>query len=302
MARSPTRRRGSATDAAAGRIVVLATPPGQRAYLPFATLTQHPRFARAVAVAAGELNLVDPGLIAATKAGAARPCVGRRRRARCRCCFRPRPWKRSLGGPIAQLSRGALGPPLGGQRRDQGGARPLRRPATWWPSSRGSDPRLRGEYVALGAHNDHLGLASRRRSITTRSARINRVDCIPAVPTRPSAPATAAEVGRHSGGDDSLHRLHPPRRIRSITGPTTTARAPWPCSRSPRPPRARPSAPPVAALRVAHGEEEGVLRIELLHRAPVGAAGLDRGAAQHGHDRPGRCGRFAGRRVRPTCR
>ena len=35
-----------------------------------------------------------------------------------------------------------------------------RRRATSWRVIRGSDPKLRGEYVALGAHNDHVGVGT----------------------------------------------------------------------------------------------------------------------------------------------
>ena len=56
----------------------------------------------------------------------------------------------------------------------------------------GSDPALRGQYVAIGAHNDHIGIDRARRSITTRcwrsirscAARAHRTRCARSPPPR----------------------------------------------------------------------------------------------------------------------
>jgi hypothetical protein len=194
-------------DEAADRIVVLAVPPNQQQYLPFGILTQHPRFARAVAVAAGELPLVDPGLVAATKAGQ----LGVRTPASpgpFQLLLSPDATTRILGAPITTLSRGALGPTLAGSVVVR--AEPLPAPARNVVAIlRGSDPRVRGEFVALGAHNDHLGLAP--TPVDHDSLRAYNLVMRPRGADSPERPPTDADVARIRGALDSLRRLHPPR-------------------------------------------------------------------------------------------
>jgi hypothetical protein len=78
---------------------------------------------------------------------------------------------------------------------------------------RGSDPQLRAEYVAIGAHSDHIAPASRgldHDSIIAynRVMRPNGADQRVAGSTVP----TAAQKERIGAILDSLRRLHPPRR------------------------------------------------------------------------------------------
>jgi hypothetical protein len=196
-----------APEEAAGRIVVLGVPPGLRQYLPFGTLTGHPRFARALAVAAGELNLADPGLIDATKAGQ----IGVRTPPHpgpFQLLLSPDATTRILGAPAATLSRGALGPVLAGRmviRLDTLPA-PARNVVA---ILRGSDPRVRGEYVALGAHNDHLGVAP--TPVDHDSLRAYNAVMRPRGADSPERAPTAAEISRIRAALDSLRRLHPPR-------------------------------------------------------------------------------------------
>jgi hypothetical protein len=75
----------------------------------------------------------------------------------------------------------------------------------------GSDPALRGEYVAIGAHNDHIGF--NRRPVDHDSIRaVNMV----ARPQGADSPAPAAltddQQARVRAMTDSLHRLHGARR------------------------------------------------------------------------------------------
>jgi hypothetical protein len=75
---------------------------------------------------------------------------------------------------------------------------------------RGSDPTLRGEYVALGAHNDHIGMTKTAVDhdsiwVVNHVLRAHGADS-------PLAPPTPAQTTRMRAMLDSLRRLHPPRR------------------------------------------------------------------------------------------
>jgi hypothetical protein len=240
---------------AAGRIVILDIPPGQRTYLSFGSLTAHPRFATAVAVAAGELDLIPPEIIDAGRAGE----LGVRNPARqgpFQLLLTPAAATALLGAPGAGPTRGAVGPVLTGKvlvRHD-----PLAAPARNVVAVlRGSDPRLRGQYVALGAHNDHLGL--REPPLDHDSVRaFNRV-VRPRGADSPERPATDLEVAAIRSARDSLRRLRPARQDSVYngadddgSGTVALLEIAEAASTGPRPRR--------SLLFVSHtGEEEGVL-------------------------------------------
>jgi len=60
-----------------------------------------------------------------------------------------------LGMPAAQAAKGTLGKTVAGNPRYIEKPAPARNVVAILP---GSDPKLRGEYVAIGAHNDHIGI------------------------------------------------------------------------------------------------------------------------------------------------
>jgi hypothetical protein len=62
-----------------------------------------------------------------------------------------------LGAPLAGLRQGHAGATLGGDIRYERSLTPSRNVIAVIP---GTDPELRGEYVALGAHTDHMGIRS----------------------------------------------------------------------------------------------------------------------------------------------
>jgi hypothetical protein len=65
-----------------------------------------------------------------------------------------------FGQPVAQLSPGAEGKPVSAHISYT--TSPVKDPARNVVGIiRGSDPALRGEYVAIGAHNDHIGFSNR---------------------------------------------------------------------------------------------------------------------------------------------
>jgi hypothetical protein len=62
--------------------------------------------------------------------------------------------ERLLGGPLAGMQQGKTGLTLGGDIRYRRSSTPSRNVVAVIP---GTDPELRNEYVALGAHTDHMG-------------------------------------------------------------------------------------------------------------------------------------------------
>jgi Zn-dependent M28 family amino/carboxypeptidase len=78
----------------------------------------------------------------------------------------------------------------------------------------GSDPALRGEYVALGAHDDHVGFT--RWPVDHDSMRAVLTVARPMGADSPIQPLTAAERRRVRILTDSLHRVHGGARADSI--------------------------------------------------------------------------------------
>jgi peptidase M28-like protein len=74
----------------------------------------------------------------------------------------------------------------------------------------GSDPKLKGQYVALGAHNDHIGFD--RNPVDHDSLRAFNAVVRPGGADDDPRPATADEAARIRAIADSLHKLHPMRR------------------------------------------------------------------------------------------
>ncbi len=117
-----------------------------------------------------------------------------------------------IGGALANAKPGARGADV---RLDvRFSERPVEAPArNVIAIVRGSDPALRNEYVAIGAHSDHIANAARAVDHDSLFA-YNRV-------MRPNGsdprvarttPITPAEVARVSAMRDSLRKLHAPRR------------------------------------------------------------------------------------------
>ncbi|HEU4828708.1 MAG TPA: M20/M25/M40 family metallo-hydrolase [Gemmatimonadales bacterium] len=75
---------------------------------------------------------------------------------------------------------------------------------------RGSDPVLRSQYVAIGAHNDHIGTAS--ESVDHDSLRAYNTVMRPLGADDPEGQPSAEQQARISAILDSLRRLRPARR------------------------------------------------------------------------------------------
>ena len=109
-----------------------------------------------------------------------------------------------LFGNFATAAPGATGQPLGGTvivRREQA---PGRNVVAILP---GSDPMLKNEYVAIGAHNDHIGFNN--HPVDHDSMRVYNMVARPQGEDSPRpARLTEEQVARIRTMTDSLHALH----------------------------------------------------------------------------------------------
>jgi hypothetical protein len=196
-------------EQAAGKLVVFLPPldtlghPSPR----FWRGTHVERFAGAAAVAVASLEITSP----TTKAFVNRtrtllPGDGDRRPAG--LIVSAAAAERLVGSPLDQLRPGTAG---GTVRADARFAdAPTQAPARNVVAVlRGSDPRLRGEYVAIGAHNDHLGMLANPVDHDSLRA-YNTVMRTEGAESDDSTP-TPAQVTQIRAVLDSLRRIRPAR-------------------------------------------------------------------------------------------
>ena len=113
-----------------------------------------------------------------------------------------------LGGPSRGLTRGkSSGKTITGSLRFGDSPAPARNVIAILP---GSDPALKREYVAIGAHNDHIGF--NHEPVDHDSLRAFNAVVRPGGEDDPPRPPTAEEMTRVRAILDSLRRIHPPRR------------------------------------------------------------------------------------------
>jgi hypothetical protein len=192
-------------EQARGRIVIIDVPPGVS--MRSAPINAQ-RWPGAAAIALVSLEQVAPEQIArliegrpvpnSTLTATATPLLWLSRRAA----------TTMLGGAPGSLAPGAVGPKLSarfGFTNDRV-AFPARNVVAILP---GRDPALRGEYVALTAHNDHVGFdhAPVDHDSVRAFARVVR----PMGADSPPREATPAEWMRIHAILDSLRRAHPAR-------------------------------------------------------------------------------------------
>jgi hypothetical protein len=205
------RRSGRREGGGAGR-----APGGRRTTTQVQRLravVTDPRFARAAALAVAELDLFPPAVVTQIAVGRSRPT----RAARAVSpppAHHPGAAEALLGAP-AGLAPGASGRTV----RGEVGARftpvpfPARNVIAVLP---GRDPALRGRYVALTAHNDHVGFAPARWTTirsghTTRSC--GRWAPIHRTARRRRRSSACQPAARQSAAPASrAARLHPQRR------------------------------------------------------------------------------------------
>jgi hypothetical protein len=115
-----------------------------------------------------------------------------------------------MGKPLAGLARGAEGKTIHGALKWDESPAPGRNVVAIIP---GSDPKLKGEYVAIGAHNDHIGF--NRTPVDHDSLRAFNTVVRPHGADDEDRPATAAEMTKVRQILDSLRKVNP-RRVDSI--------------------------------------------------------------------------------------
>lgn len=197
---------------AVGKVVVLDVPPGsdgrRQLVRGLTRIATNARFTGAAAVAVVELDLVVPEVLyliagqrltADTSRAAGQPAI---------VLLTPHAAELLLGAPPARLTPGSAGRPV---RGDLG----VRFTPVPYPARNvigvlpGADPALRGEYVALSAHNDHVGFD--HVAVDHDSLRAYNRVIRPMGADSPDHAPTAEEQGRIRQVTDSLRRLHPAR-------------------------------------------------------------------------------------------
>ena len=115
-----------------------------------------------------------------------------------------------FGASLDSLERGTTGKPLGGQVKFSGipTAAPSRNVVAILP---GSDPQLGKEYVAIGAHNDHLGVRPGAEAVDHDSLRLLNAVARPEGDNKPAKPLTSGQRARIHQELESLRRVRPPR-------------------------------------------------------------------------------------------
>jgi putative aminopeptidase FrvX len=200
-------------DQAAGKVVVFEVrpgPDGQRHLVPrLRGLATSARYARAAALAVAELDLLAPEVVAQigerrltsdTSRVTGQPVV---------LLVTPGAADQMLGAAIAGLTAGAAGRSVGGDLgvRFTAVPFPARNVVAVLP---GIDPARRGEYIALTAHNDHVGFD--HSPVDHDSLRAHNRVVRPMGADSPERPATAEEQARVGQILDSLRQVRPARR------------------------------------------------------------------------------------------
>jgi hypothetical protein len=194
---------------AAGKLLVFTVPSGAngRRDWRFFALGSLARYADAAGIAGAVLDVVPPNTLRRLRLPATRPREeGLSGAAPIPLLVTPAAAARLLGvASLDGLRIGAEGPVISGTLGfiETPAAYPSRNVIGILP---GSDPALRGQYVAIGAHNDHIGLLARpvdHDSVLANNMVVRRqgVQDTVRVPT-------AAEAGRISMLRDSLVRVH----------------------------------------------------------------------------------------------
>jgi peptidase M28-like protein len=211
-----------APSAAAGKVVIITAPalatgqPGWQANR--GALSQRYRNAAAIAVASldampapirEQLSQSTPGL----RSSPNDPSAGGRQVPAFFYATRAMA-EAMLGGPLAGARRGVSGRAARVTLDWREEMAPGRNVIAVLP---GRDPALRGQFVAIGAHNDHVGF-SPGISYDHDSLRAVNYVLRPQGAEGSSRPASEADVQRIRATLDSLRRLHPARRDSIFNG------------------------------------------------------------------------------------
>ena len=202
-------------EQAGGKVVVMGFDP---ALSPrgLGGVAQDPRFKDAIILASANLAQVPPATVARLRSGGVSLA----------------PTGQGAGGPLTMFlsvagaerlmgqSLTGLAPGMAGKRvlvrilaRSEPFEHPARNVIALIP---GSDPRLRGQYLSLTAHNDHVGTTP--QVVDHDSIRAFNHVVRPMGADSPMRPATGEEQARITAILDSLRRAHPPRRDSIMNG------------------------------------------------------------------------------------
>lgn len=204
-------------DQASGKVVVFDVRPGgdgQRRLVSLRGLATSARFAHAAALAIAELDLLAPEIIAQIGGRRLTADTTRASGQPVLLLITPAAAGRLLGAAPERLTPGAAGATVRGDLAVR--FTPVPFPARNVVAVlEGSDPALRGEYVALTAHNDHVGFDHSPVDHDSLRA-FNRV-VRPMGADSPNRPATPEEQARARQLLDSLrsHRKARPDSIRN---------------------------------------------------------------------------------------
>ena len=193
-------------DAAAGKIVVLTLAPNTNP-LRSASFPPGSRFSRAVAVVVPVLDKVPASVLRYYSRLTLFESEGPAPERPFTVLVTPRVATLLLSDATSIIA-GATGRPLSGTIVTRRERAPARNVVAILP---GSDPKLRGEYVAIGAHNDHIGFDNHPVDHDS----IRAVDMIARVQGADSPEPTSftpEQASRIRTITDSLHRLHGVRR------------------------------------------------------------------------------------------
>jgi hypothetical protein len=116
-----------------------------------------------------------------------------------------------FGGPLTGVAKGTTGKSVVIEPHFIDTPRLARNVVAILP---GSDPKLKGQYVAIGAHNDHIG--TRPTAVDHDSVKVFMQLVRPQGADNPPVPATAEQVARIRQLTDSLHAVHGGPRPDSI--------------------------------------------------------------------------------------
>jgi len=198
---------------AGGKVVVLDVRPGadgkRQLVRGLTRIATNARFTGAAAVAVVEMDLLAPEVLyliaeerltADTSRGSGQPAIA---------LITPHAAALLLGAPPERLAAGAAGRPVQGDVgvKFSPVPYPARNVLGVLP---GSDRTLRGEYVALSAHNDHVGFD--HVALDHDSVRAYNRVIRPMGADSPDHPASADEQARIKQILDSLRRVNPARR------------------------------------------------------------------------------------------
>ncbi|MEP6620731.1 MAG: M28 family peptidase [bacterium] len=117
-----------------------------------------------------------------------------------------------LGGPLATMAKGTAGKSITSNVQFHDGPGVIRNVVAVLP---GSDPKLKGQYVAIGAHNDHIGF--RPTPVDHDSVKAYMQVVMPQGADNKAVTPTAEQMAQVNAIKDAAHKLHGGARADSVS-------------------------------------------------------------------------------------